>query len=287
MEKQYIKNHTSGVLFGRPEFENKHENGQNFKIDQELLDKYEIKNMNDWENVNADLIITDPPFGIGFSGKNGNYHRNVKNVVSGYVEWKVNEYEIKIQQLLECIEKNLKENGQALIFSGWNNSNVIHNRIMEFPSLKLRGKMYWAYNFAPSCILRPSHNIYEIFWLTKGDKWTYNNRCATEHCAKGEPNLTTFIIKRDYKVNMPKYPTRLPFKLLQGLVEHFSNKKDLIFDPLCGSGMVGIVAHMLENDFVIGDLNENGKIVFEHLFDYYLNKNGLLEDKRISTWWKK
>lgn len=75
-----------------------------------LLDKYHIKDMKSWENVNADLIITDPPFGIEFSGKNGNYHRNVKNVVGGYVEWKVSEYQEKMQQLLECIKINLKYN---------------------------------------------------------------------------------------------------------------------------------------------------------------------------------
>jgi DNA modification methylase len=84
---------------------------------KELLEKYKIKDMVDWENVNADLIITDPPFGIQFNGKPTNYHRNVGNVVDGYVEWKVSEYGWKIQQLLDCIKKNLKENGQALIFS--------------------------------------------------------------------------------------------------------------------------------------------------------------------------
>lgn len=87
---------------------------------KKLLDKYLIKDMNDWKDVNADLIITDPPFGIEFSGKNGNYHRNVNNVVDGYVEWRVSEYGDKIEQLLEVIKRNLKENGQALIFSGLN-----------------------------------------------------------------------------------------------------------------------------------------------------------------------
>jgi DNA modification methylase len=85
---------------------------------------------------------------------------------------------------------------------------------------------------------------------------------------------------------MPKYPTRLPFKLIQCLLEHFSNKGDLVFDPLCGSGMVGVVSYMLERDFIMGDLNPNGKIVFRHLLDYYLNKNGLIQDKRLLTWWK-
>lgn len=99
-------------------------------IIKELLEKYIIKDFNDWSGVEADLILTDPPFGIDFSGKQTNYHRNVNNVVDGYVEWKTSEYGEKIQQLLECIKNNLKNNGQALIFSGWNNSNIIHN-IME------------------------------------------------------------------------------------------------------------------------------------------------------------
>ncbi|MCD6080039.1 MAG: hypothetical protein J7J54_01135 [Candidatus Omnitrophica bacterium] len=94
---------------------------------KEILNKYVIKDMNDWSGVNADLIITDPPFGIEFSGKPTNYHRNVNNVVDGYVEWSASEYGEKIQELLECIKGNLKKNGQALIFSGWNNSNIIYD----------------------------------------------------------------------------------------------------------------------------------------------------------------
>ena len=249
----------------------------NKELIKRLLENYEIKDMTDWTDVKADLIITDPPFGIQFSGKNGNYHRNVDNVVDGYVEWKVKDYENKINQLLECIKKNLKKGGQALIFSGWNNSNLIHNGIMAFEGLTLRGKMYWKYNFAPACKLRPAHNVYEIFWITKDNDWHYSKRCNTHHCKNGEPNLTALVFKRDYKMNMPKYPTRLPYGLIQCLLEHFSRKGDLIFDPLGGSGMVGVVAHILERNFRVGDLNKNGKIVFEHLLNYYLNKNALKE----------
>jgi len=262
---------------------------QNGKINEEkknLLDKYFIKEMADWNGANADLIITDPPFGIEFSGKNGNYNRNVDNVVDGYVEWPVLEYGEKIKQLLGCIRDNLKENGQALIFSGWNNSNVIHNEILKYGGLTLRGKMYWVYNFAPVCRKKTSHNVYEIYWMTKGESWTFNNRCATHHCQQGEPNLSTLNFKRDYKVNMPKYPTRLPFKLLQCILEHFSNEGDLVFDPLCGSGMVGVVSYMLNRNFIMGDLNENGKIVFQHLLDYYLNNNSIINDIEVSRWLK-
>ena len=60
-----------------------------------LLDKYFVKDMNEWKNINADLIIADPPFGIEFSGKPTNYHRKSENVVDGYVEWGMSEYEKK------------------------------------------------------------------------------------------------------------------------------------------------------------------------------------------------
>mgnify|MGYP001601442637 CR=1 FL=1 len=85
---------------------------------------------------------------------------------------------------------------------------------------------------------------------------------------------------------MPKYPTRLPFKLIKCLLEHFSNENDLVFDPLGGSGMVGVVASMLNRDFLVGDLNTNGKIVFQHLLDYYLNKEGLKQNYKIINLWK-
>lgn len=255
------------------------------KIIEDLLKKYVIEDMKNWSGVNADLIITDPPFGIEFNGKPTNYNRNANNVVDGYVEWNVSEYGEKIWTLLDCIYRNLKENGQALIFSGWNHSNTIHNEIKKFERLTLRGKMYWVYNFAPVCRKKPSHNVYEIYWVTKGEKWIYNRRCSTEHCLNGEPNLTTLNFKRDYKVHMPKYPTRLPFNLLKCLLEHFSNRNDLIFDPLCGSGMVGIVSYLLGRNFIMGDLNRNGRTVFMHLLEYYLNRKVLFQDPQLLTLW--
>lgn len=256
-------------------------------IKDTLLEKYIIKDMNDWDNVNADLIITDPPFGIDFSGKNGNYNRNVENVVDGYVEWRVEDYENKIKQLLNVIYKNLNSQGQALIFSGWNNSHIIHQSIIQFKKLTLRGKLYWIYNFAPVCRKKPSHNVYEIYWVTKGEHWTFNKRCSTHHCQEGEPNLCTFVFKRDYKVNMPKYPTRLPFDLLRCLLEHYSNENDFIFDPLAGSGMLGIVSHIMNRNFILGDLNENGKLVFEHLINFYMKNISLLEEIKLSCLWGK
>lgn len=227
-----------------------------------LLNRYRIKDMREWKDVNADLIITDPPFGIKFDGKKSNYNRDKDKVVDGYVEWSAEEYRANIRDLLACIHRNLKETGQALIFSGWNNSNVIHDEIEKFESLTLRGKLYWAYNFAPACKRKPAHNVYEIFWLIKSDRWCFQKRCSTSHCIQGEANLSLLPFRREFLKGVPKYPTRLPFQLLKCLMEHFSKEHDLVFDPLAGSGMVGISSKLLARNFLIGDLNENGRGIF-------------------------
>lgn len=235
-----------------------------------MINEYSVRSMQDWDGCGADLMLTDPPFGIKFDGKNKNYNRKAENVVGGYVEWDKSDYRKYMVDLLDCAYRNLNDHGQILIFSGWNNSSVVHEAINQFEKFTMQGKLYWSYNFAPACKKRPSHNIYEIYWATKDPNvWTYNKRCSTIHCQKGEPNLSTLVFKRDYKVNMPKYPTRLPMELLKCLIEHFSNSGDLIFDPLCGSGMVGLAASSIGRRFLIGDKNQEGKKVFLLLEKFY------------------
>ena len=236
----------------------------------DLSEKYQIKDMIEWNNVNADLIITDPPFGINFDGKKGNYNRNHDSVVSGYREWKESDYKINIENLLKCCERNLKPEGEALIFSGFVYTNIIHDCIIK-SNFHFQSKMYWIYNFAIYAKHRPSINVYEIFWITKDEKnWIYNRECNTDHCRHGEANLASLFFKREkLPPKMLKYPTRLPLKLLECLIEHFSNKGDLIFDPLTGSGMVGIAANLFGRDFLLGDKNSNGKKVFQELLNYY------------------
>lgn len=234
--------------------------------------EYVIRDMRDWVDVGANLVITDPPFGIEFDGKQTNYNRDVGNVVDGYVEWPVEEYEENIHTLLRVIDQNLVDDGQALIFSGWQNSSTIHDAIKDSKSLRVEGKLYWAYNFAPYCSKRPAHNVYEIYWIVKGDDWFYNNSCSYDHCQKGEGNLSTLPVKRDYKKNMPKYPTRLPIELVFILLEHFSKPGDLVFDPLAGSGMVGIASELKNRRYLLGDLNTQGKKVFSKLWEIYKEK---------------
>lgn len=219
--------------------------------------------MGDWSGADADLVVTDPPFGIEYDGKAPVYNRDVDRVVDGYVEWSEGDYETRVSDLLDVVEANTHEEGQALVFSGWNNSAKVHRAIEEHPTMSLEGKLYWSYNFAPYCSRRPAHNVYEIFWVVKGSDWYYANECSYDHCQEGEANLSTIPVKRDYLKEMPKYPTRLPLEIVKVLVEHYSRPGDVVFDPLAGSGSVGIAADAIGREAVMGDLNEEARDVFE------------------------
>lgn len=224
---------------------------------------YRLRDMSEWSGVDADLAIADPPFGIGFDGKASNYNRDESNVVDGYVEWDVDEYRAKIDTLLDVLHRNVHDDGQSIVFSGKDNSHIVHQTISDHDTWELQGKLYWAYNFAPYCSRRPAHNVYEFYWVTKSDDWYYSNECSYDHCQEGEANLSVLDINRNYMKEMPKYPTRTPLKVIKVLLEHFSEPGDTMFNPLAGSGTSGIAAATLDREAVLGDLNENGKDVFE------------------------
>lgn len=224
---------------------------------------YELRDMEDWSDVHADIAISDPPFGLEFDGKAGNYNRDVSRVVDGYVEWETAEYAEQITRLLDVLARNTTESGQAIVFSGKDNSHLLHRTALDHDTWRLEGKLYWAYNFAPYCTKRPAHNVYELFWMVKDDEWYYSNECSFDHCQEGEANLSVLDIKRNYLTEMPKYPTRLPLEVVGVLLEHFTEPGDTVFDPLAGSGSVGIGAAGLDRTAVLGDLNENAKQVFE------------------------
>lgn len=223
---------------------------------------YKLKDISDWDGVEADLAITDPPFGLEYDGKSGNYNRDTSRVVDGYIDWDSKKYSQNINTLLDVIQRNTVGDGQAIVFSGKDHSHRVHQTILDQDEWILEGKLYWAYNFAPYCTKRPTHNVYELYWMVKGEDWYYTNECQYDHCQEGEANLSVLDIPREYLREMPKYPTRLPPQVAKVLLSHFSEARDTVFDPLAGAGTVGIAAAQQNRESVLGDRNTEAKDVF-------------------------
>lgn len=242
------------------------------------FEKIEQKSFDSWDfNQEIDLMICDIPFGINFTGKPSNYNRKSDLVVDGYVEWMFRESHHYLRSLFEASYRYLKPTGSLLIFSGWQISYYVIDMFHGITNdilLTHQGKLYWNYNFSPYCTKRPATNCYEIFWFTKSKKWLYNNECSLDHCQKGESNLSTIFVKKEYLKGIPKYPTRFPSDLVKILIEHFSGKNSTILDPLCGSGIVGVICKLFYPDRTVylGDLNPHSQIVFDELLKFFSKK---------------
>ena len=91
-----------------------------------------------------DLIVTDPPFGIGGDLL---HNRNEKYVLYGCVEVPKEEYyEFTVNWIKEA-ERVLRPGGSIYIFSGYTNLIHILNALAQ-TKLKEVSHIIWKYNFA-------------------------------------------------------------------------------------------------------------------------------------------
>jgi DNA modification methylase len=58
------------------------------------------------------------------------------------------------------------------------------------------------------------------------------------------------------------YPTQKPVKLLERIVRLYSNEGELVLDPFAGSGTTGHAASLHNRNYLLLDINENGKKQF-------------------------
>ena len=67
-------------------------------------------------------------------------------------------------------------------------------------------------------------------------------------------------IQKDEKV---KYATQKPIKLLDRIVKMYSNENDTVLDFFAGTGTTGISCIKNKRNYILVDINENGKEFFE------------------------
>ena len=104
--------------------------------------------------------------------------------------------------------------------------------------------------------------------LHEDDRLQYNQR--------GVPRIKRFLEEmegipiRDLWIDINQiqgseklnYPTQKPVKLLERIVQLYSDEGDLVLDPFAGSGTTAHAAALHNRRYLMIDINENGKIEF-------------------------
>ena len=207
----------------------------------------------------VDLIITDPPYGIGGGQLHKHYNRDEQYVVGGYVEVPAAEYGEFSRRWIREAERVLKPNGQIYIVSGYTHLYDVLGALRA-TSLQEINHIIWKYNFGVYTRTKYVSSHYHILYYEKpgSGKRAFNLECRyglQEKTANGgslnyRDREDVWVINREYKPGRLKNKNELPIALLSKMILYSSHEGDLICDPFLGGFSTARVAIGLNRRFV-------------------------------------
>ena len=219
------------------------------------------------DSESIDLIVADPPYNLGKDFGNGIIWDDVEK----WLEWS--------KLWLSESKRVLRKSGSIFVYGIHKYICYIQCYLYEI-GMKYGRQFIWhyengwsMYNLAPAATYEP------ILWYRKSEKHTYhkireayksterlkhkitkNGKVWTPH-PEGKHGGDVWKIPtlagrrfRDEKVD---HPTQKPLALSDKIVNHFSNKGDLILIPFCGSGTECISCIKFGREYIAFEKNKN------------------------------
>jgi site-specific DNA-methyltransferase (adenine-specific) len=183
------------------------------------------KGLAQFDSCSVPLVVTDPPYGIAYHS-NRYEDKNPHSPVT-------NDWNFQIGAFLSEIGRVLVDGGAAYVFSRWDVYPLWYPEIAG-TGLKLSNVIVWAKdNHSAGDLVGNFGNKYEvILFLTKG-----------RHKRRGKRLTNVWECPRvSHKTAL--HPTEKPTDLYAKAIEFSSSPFDLVVDPCCGSGPVGIAKEL-------------------------------------------
>ena len=192
------------------DFTNRVINGDCLKVLPQLPDR------------SVDFVLTDPPYLVRYQDRTG---RRVANDDNG--AW--------LKPAFAEIYRVLKNNKFCVSFYGWNKADKFL-AAWKATGFQPVGHLVWVKQYASSQgFLRYYHE--QGYLLAKGDP------------PKPKTLLADVINDWQYTGN-PLHPTQKPVGALLPVMSTFSQRKDVVLDPFCGSGSTLVAAKLLDRQYL-------------------------------------
>ena len=197
-----------------------------------------------------DLIITDPPFAIGFGGAKSNYNRTASLVLDGYGEVDAAGYYEFTLAWMRQAHRVLKDTGSMYVFSGWNHLKDVL-AALDSTGFKTINHLIWKYQFGVVTRTKYVTSHYHCPYVCKNPskrKFYPYARFAKDARDPAGASLhyrdkeDVWSIKREYWRGDEKTPTKLPSELVGKILAYSSVRGDVVLDPFLGSGQVAAVS---------------------------------------------
>ncbi len=194
--------------------------------------------METWNHGKIKLVITDPPYGMGYSAEGRRRKSKAPDVLVGD-----DQDAIKLTQdvLRECLPY-LDEDAHVLVFCDWKHEPEVR-KAMEEIGLTIRGSLIWV---------KENHSAGD----TSHTFAPQHERII--HGVKGSPVLfhrlsDVFMIPRTHE---SEHPTEKPVELLKQLIASCSAENEVILDPFGGSGSTLIAGMELHRDAYVVEIDQ-------------------------------
>ncbi len=206
----------------------------------------------------VDLVLTDPPFGIEFQAKRGNYNRKGTRVLEGYNEVKGADYLTFTRDWLREVRRVLKPEGSLYIFSGWNYLKDILIALEEL-DITLVNHLVWKYQFGLVTTRKYVTSHYHVLFGSIDEKkrkfYPYARYEKDEKHPDGgsahyKDKEDVWTIPREYWAGDVKTPTKLPAELIRKILAYSSQPGDVVLDPFLGSGQTAVVSRLEGRQYV-------------------------------------
>ena len=218
----------------------------------------------------VDVVITSPPYNMNLRIRNGEYcsRQIVKEISTKYEDFPDNlpideYYKFHSEVLKELLRISNLVFYNVQIVTG--SKRAIFKMIGEF-SENLKDIIIWDKRYGQPAIGEQVLNRRSELILVFEKDYPISRQFRSAVFKRGTLD-DVWVIDRERK-NVEGHGATFPEKLISTILENFSKKKDIIYDPFIGTGTTAVVSKKLGRNFIGSEISKK----------YYKECNKRLKD---------
>lgn len=265
------------------------------KILNKIFNEDMLKGIDKIPDNSIDLIVTDPPYGLGKDYGNGSDKLNSKD----YLKWS--------KKWIDAVIPKIKNSGSFYLFLTWQYSPEIFSYIKT--KLNMINEIIWDRR-VPSMggSTRKFSSVHDnIGFFVKSNKYYFNLdsiRIPYDEETKKARTRSIFVGKKWLEVGYnPKdlwsearihaqdperenHPTQKPLEIIERIIKASCPEQGIVLDPFMGSGTTAVACANLKRNYIGFEINSDYCKIIEARIKKIKNNNSLFlteEENNLSV----